>query len=92
VVEGAATAGSLGAMFAGAIMGIYDREYYRGETHGSGWLTGLAPATKAIIVINVVVFFLEPILQQRELGSRDSGPISSPAATTSSGMGTSGNC
>lgn len=43
-------------------MGIYDREYYRGETHGSGWLTGLAPATKAIIVINVIVFFLQPML------------------------------
>lgn len=66
-----ATAGSRRAMFAGAIMGIYDREYYRGETHGSGWLTGLAPATKAIIVINVVVFFLEPLLEQRELWSRD---------------------
>lgn len=39
-------------------MGIYDREYYRGETHGSGWLTGLAPACKTIIVINVIVFFL----------------------------------
>ncbi|AGA29246.1 putative membrane protein [Singulisphaera acidiphila DSM 18658] len=48
-------------------MGIYDREYYRGETHGSGWLTGLAPATKAIIVINVIVFFLQPILQDRGL-------------------------
>jgi membrane associated rhomboid family serine protease len=40
-------------------MGIYDREYYRGETRGSAWLTGLAPACKAIIVINIVVFFLQ---------------------------------
>ncbi len=38
-------------------MGIYDREYYRGETHGSGWLSGVAPACKAIIVINIVAFF-----------------------------------
>lgn len=44
-------------------MGIYDREYYRGETHGSGWLNGLAPATKAIILINVIVFFLQPALE-----------------------------
>src|SRR3954464_13472791 len=52
---------------AGAVMGIYDREYYRGETHGSGWLTGLAPACKAIIVINVVVFFLSPALERSGL-------------------------
>ena len=39
-------------------MGIYDREYYRGETRGSGWLTGAAPACKTIILINVVAFFL----------------------------------
>ena len=38
-------------------MGIYDREYYRGETHGSGWLSGAAPACKAIVVLNVVAFF-----------------------------------
>ena len=41
---------------AGAIMGIYDREYYRERTRGSGWLSGAAPACKAIIVINVAVF------------------------------------
>lgn len=40
-------------------MGIYDREYYRGETRGSGWLTGIAPACKTIIFINVVVFFIQ---------------------------------
>src|SRR5262245_46367687 len=39
-------------------MGIYDREYYRGETSGSAWLTGQTPACTAIIIINVVVFFL----------------------------------
>src|SRR5690606_28268811 len=48
-------------------MGIYDREYYRGETHGSGWLTGLAPACKAIIVINVIVFFLSHSLKVSSL-------------------------
>jgi membrane associated rhomboid family serine protease len=62
VAASRAAAGALGARFAGAIMGIYDREYYRGETRGSGWLTGLAPACRTIILINVVVFFLEPYL------------------------------
>ena len=37
-------------------MGIYDREYYRDTTRGSGWLSGAAPACKAIILINVAVF------------------------------------
>lgn len=37
-------------------MGIYDREYYRDETRGSGWLSGVAPACKAIILINVAAF------------------------------------
>ena len=40
-------------------MGIYDREYYRGETRGSGWFSGLAPACKTIILINVVVFVFQ---------------------------------
>jgi membrane associated rhomboid family serine protease len=43
-------------------MGIYDREYYRGETRGSGWLSGASPACKTIILINVVVFFLQQVL------------------------------
>ncbi len=43
-------------------MGIYDREYYRGETRGSGWLSGAAPACKTIIVINVAAFFLQRAL------------------------------
>jgi membrane associated rhomboid family serine protease len=42
-------------------MGFYDREYYREETRGSGWLTGVAPACKAIILINVVVFVLQNV-------------------------------
>jgi len=37
-------------------MGIYDREYYRGETRGSGWFSGAAPVCNAIIIINVAVF------------------------------------
>jgi len=42
-------------------MGIYDREYYRGETRGSGWFSGVAPACKTIILINVVVFVLQTL-------------------------------
>jgi membrane associated rhomboid family serine protease len=45
-------------------MGIYDREYYRGETGGSGWLTGLAPVCKTIIIINVAIFLLEQLTPQ----------------------------
>jgi membrane associated rhomboid family serine protease len=44
-------------------MGIYDREYYRGETAGSGWLTGLAPCCKALILVNAVVFVVENLLK-----------------------------
>ncbi len=40
-------------------MGIYDREYYRDKTRGSGWLTGMAPACRAIIIINVAAFVLQ---------------------------------
>src|SRR3954462_8707092 len=43
-------------------MGIYDREYYRGESHGSGWLSGTAPACKMIILINVLVYLLQQVL------------------------------
>ncbi len=40
-------------------MGIYDREYYRDETSGSGWFTGASPACRTIILINVVVFVIQ---------------------------------
>jgi membrane associated rhomboid family serine protease len=40
-------------------MGIYDREYYRGETRGSGWFSGAAPVCRTLILINVVVFLVE---------------------------------
>jgi membrane associated rhomboid family serine protease len=42
-------------------MGIYDREYYRGETGGSGWFSGVSPVCKSIIAVNVVVFVLEQL-------------------------------
>ncbi len=39
-------------------MGIYDREYYRGETRGAG-LFSTAPVCRAIILLNVAVFLLD---------------------------------
>lgn len=41
-------------------MGIYDREYYRGETRGAG-LFATAQVCKALILINVGIFLLEPL-------------------------------
>ena len=40
-------------------MGIYDREYYRGETRGNLWLSGTAPVCRAIIIANVAIFVLD---------------------------------
>ncbi|AMV39499.1 rhomboid family intramembrane serine protease [Planctomyces sp. SH-PL62] len=40
-------------------MGIYDREYYRGEKSGPGWFSGPAPWCKTIILINVVIFLAQ---------------------------------
>ena len=42
-------------------MGIYDREYYRDKSRGSGWLAGAAPACKAIILINVAAFIAQKL-------------------------------
>jgi membrane associated rhomboid family serine protease len=43
-------------------MGIYDREYYRGEAGGPGWFGGIAPWCKTLIVINCVMFLLQNAL------------------------------
>jgi membrane associated rhomboid family serine protease len=43
-------------------MGIYDREYYRGETGGTGLFSGVSPVTKSIIVINAAVFLLDRLI------------------------------
>ena len=37
-------------------MGIYDREYYRDQSRGAGLFSGIAPACKALILINIGVF------------------------------------
>ena len=42
-------------------MGIYDREYYRDKSPGSGWLSGVSPACKAIIMINVAAFIAQKL-------------------------------
>ena len=39
-------------------MGIYDREYYRDDTRNTGWFSGVAPACKTLILINVVAYVL----------------------------------
>ena len=48
-------------------MGIYDREYYRGEGSGPAWFGGVASACKTIIAINVVVFLAERVFHVDEL-------------------------
>jgi hypothetical protein len=48
-------------------MGIYDREYYRGETGGSAWFSGASPVCKSIILINVIVFVLEQLTRNPEI-------------------------
>jgi membrane associated rhomboid family serine protease len=44
-------------------MGIYDREYYRGETRGSAWFSGASPVCNALIAINVGVFILQNLVK-----------------------------
>jgi membrane associated rhomboid family serine protease len=45
-------------------MGIYDREYYRGETRGSAWWSGASPVCNAIIILNATVFVLLQFAKQ----------------------------
>jgi membrane associated rhomboid family serine protease len=42
-------------------MGIYDREYYRGETQGSPWFSGVSPICYWLIAINVAVFLFQQL-------------------------------
>lgn len=49
-------------------MGIYDRDYYRGETRNSGWLSGDSPVCKRLLIINIVVFILQTMSMNREGG------------------------
>src|SRR5437588_11517544 len=48
-------------------MGIYDRDYYRGDGPGFlGSLTSRAPVCKWLIFINVVVFFVQLATLERD--------------------------
>ena len=44
-------------------MGIYDREYIRGESSGTGLFGGVSPVTKSIIAISVGTFLLQNLLR-----------------------------
>jgi membrane associated rhomboid family serine protease len=44
-------------------MGIYDREYYRGEQGGPSWFGGVAPWCKTLILINCVIFLIQQALR-----------------------------
>ncbi len=43
-------------------MGIYDREYYRGESGGAGWFSGASPWCNTLIVINAAAFLVQNAL------------------------------
>ncbi len=52
-------------------MGIYDREYYRGESGGPGWFGSAAPWCHTLIVINCAVFLLQNLLPPNSALVRD---------------------
>lgn len=61
-------------------MGIQDREYYRRATSGSAWWVAVPPVTRALIIINVVVFlFLQ--LSRDEAFTLHDWFAASPATT-----------
>jgi membrane associated rhomboid family serine protease len=62
-------------------MGIYDREYIRGESSGTGLFSGVTPVTKSIIAINVLMLFLENLLQWDSRGFTASWLAASPELT-----------
>lgn len=47
-------------------MGIYDRDYYRGDSRSPRMMTGIAPVCKGLIIANVVVFVLQLVTIQRD--------------------------
>jgi membrane associated rhomboid family serine protease len=49
-------------------MGIYDREYIRGESSGTGLFGGVSPVTKSIIAITVTTFLLQNLLSWESSG------------------------
>ena len=43
----------------GDSMGIYEREYYRDDSRGSGWFSGPDAACRTLIALNVVVYICQ---------------------------------
>ena len=72
-------------------MGIYDREYIRGESSGTGLFSGVTPVTKSIIVISAVTFLLHNLLRWDSNGFTSSGwpPRPSTRSTTSASSSSS---
>jgi membrane associated rhomboid family serine protease len=59
-------------------MGIYDREYYRDETSGSGWFSGGTSVCKTLILVNAAVFLAQwtmPDLRLEEHFAASSGLV-----------------
>ena len=72
-------------------MGIYDREYYRDATRGSGFLSGAAPACRMLILINVGMFLAQWVFRDATVGGAASGTCWPPTAARSSASSTSGS-
>lgn len=49
-------------------MGIYDREYYHESRGWSGWFSGEAPATRTIILLNVLIYLVQVFVPGLDLG------------------------
>lgn len=49
-------------------MGIYDREYYRDDEGRAGWFSGVAPATRSLIAIHVILFLIGVLSTGNEVG------------------------
>ncbi len=62
-------------------MGIYDREYLRGESSGVGLFSGVTPVTKSIIVISAVTFVLQNLLRWDSNGLTPQWLAASPEYT-----------
>jgi membrane associated rhomboid family serine protease len=62
-------------------MGIYDREYIRGEASGTGLFGGVTPVTKSIIAISVITFLLQNLLYLESKGILDEWLKASPEQT-----------
>jgi membrane associated rhomboid family serine protease len=62
-------------------MGIYDREYIRDESSGTGLFSGVSPVTKSIIVISVVTFLVQNLLQLDTKGITGQWLAASPETT-----------